>query len=166
MPTAISIKRRILRRVAAALTATSEIGTCYLWDARGNVNLGNNDALVFAGDEEVEDSGVGADGYVERRLDIIVAVCVVPDEQDSIDTTQLRSSLEAAVEKTLASNYNWIDVSPKAGEVLAVDTIIRGALGPDYVEGRADVQVRATIVYQTSRVDPYIGPGVTLLEES
>lgn len=166
MPTPVSIKTRIARRIRDTLSGTSGIGTARLWDIRDSETpLAHSDAMVILGTDSVTDESQGNPGYYTKTLTVDIYVRVLQDEDAAQSTSELCLSLEKTVETAMLTDPRWTDAAPAPVVPLALDTSLVSVDALEYDTGMIDVALSFAVQYQVTIGNPTTGPGVAVYEE-
>lgn len=151
MPTAISIKERIVRQVVRIVEGVTSIGTVTRWIPAVS-NTADGDAVVKEGNERVDNAEDGNIGVTANWLSVRIYLFMLPAET-ATNTSARGIAFQAALETAIMANPTITEtVAPT--QTLAVDTKITGRSTPEFEDGRVAAVVDCEIEYHTFRTDP------------
>lgn len=175
MPTAVSIKERIIRQAIRNLSGVTGIGTGYRWDVRGKwynlsgtaaENLGHLDYIVTDEEDELVDYWSGS--FARRRLRWQANLKFLHSEASTASTDNQRNFWQTAIYigalGTQAKRQMTETVAPT--QKLAYDTKLVGFGEQTAEDGTVDMSASFETWYYHNDTDPGVfGTVVTQLEE-
>lgn len=170
MAESISICERILRVVRLRGEDVTGVHAAYRQDARGQRNYKNGDVIVQRDDEHAAEDAEGSWSLMLWELPVIMAQVITVDEGDATESDVLVNRALARLEYAIHGGATFdqkltepTDVGNE--EALADDIVLTDRLSWQEEDGRLVAAIVFTVKYRTNRGNPYLGPGVTLLQE-
>lgn len=175
MPAAVAIAERILRQVVReveSITSIDHVGRMTAhgrwWDGSAWIeNRENSDAMVvFQGEQEIEQALGDNTAPCYLRMSVAIVVITGQAETSTTPVDSLIRNWNALVRQALMTNpFLTETVAPT--QRLAIDSRIVSI--PDVVAGESPREFDAftfmDIDYVHRRNNPFVGPGITQLEE-
>lgn len=168
MPESVSIRERIGRVLKVQAETMTDVGDVYRWDARpGQSADAMLDVVVMLGEETLieEESSQGGDYAIDaRKLTAQIAIYIALDEGASETTDRIVNRWLGRMEYAFRSNRTLTETT-SPNEQLSETVHWTKSFDPEFQDGMVWAAIELSITYKTYILNPYVGPGISLLTE-